>query len=51
MSGFTGSTTVAGRRDQSEGRLKVGHCTVAGTDTDPGHARGKWTFTLTITTG
>jgi hypothetical protein len=31
--------------------LKTGHCAVSGTDTDPGHTRGKWTFTLTITTG
>jgi hypothetical protein len=32
----------------TRGRLKVGHCTVSGTDTDPGHTRGKWSFTLTI---
>jgi hypothetical protein len=31
--------------------LKTGHWAVSGTDTDPGHTRGKWTFTLTITTG
>jgi hypothetical protein len=33
---------------RTRGRLKPGHCTVSGTDTDPGHARGKWSFTLTI---
>jgi hypothetical protein len=33
---------------RTRGRLKAGHCTVSGTDTDPGHTRGKWSFTLTI---
>jgi hypothetical protein len=31
------------------GRLSAGRCTVSGTDTDPGRASGKWSFTLTIT--
>ena len=34
---------------RTRGRLQAGHCTVSGTDTDPGHARGKWSFTLTVT--
>jgi hypothetical protein len=29
-------------------RLRAGHCTVSGTDTDPARARGKWSFTLTV---
>jgi hypothetical protein len=33
---------------RTSGRLKVGRCTVSGTDSDPGHARGKWSFTLTV---
>jgi hypothetical protein len=35
----------------TKGRLKPGRCTVSGTDTDPGHARGTWSFTLTVTSG
>jgi Kelch motif protein len=33
----------------TRGRMKPGHCTVSGTDTDTSGARGRWTFTLTIT--
>ena len=44
MSGLAGLkssvSTTGGIR--TRGRLKAGHCTVSGTDTDPGHARGKW---------
>ena len=50
MSGLAGLkssvSTTGGIR--TRGRLKAGHCTVSGTATDPGHARGKWSFTLTI---
>jgi hypothetical protein len=35
---------------RTRGRLKAGHCTVSGTDTDPTRAPGKWSFTLTVTT-
>jgi hypothetical protein len=35
---------------RTRGHLKAGHCTVSGTDTDPARARGKWSFTLTVTT-
>jgi hypothetical protein len=36
---------------RTRGHLEAGHCTVSGTDTDPTRARGKWSFTLTVTTG
>ena len=43
-----GVIVSSGGAIRTRGRLKACRCTVSGIDTDPGHARGTWSFTLTI---